>query len=129
MMGVLAGSCLLGPKSTESDRRRVQFLLLFGLGLYVAGMLLRPLHGINKSDHTEAYALVTGGISCALFALVYWVVDVRQWKMWAGLLAPLGQNALLAYILPGMVANAFAIFGLSVFGPRLACPAYRAPPP
>jgi hypothetical protein len=35
--------------------------------------------------------------------------------MWDALLAPLGQNALLAYILPGMVANAFAIFGRSEY--------------
>lgn len=115
MMGVLAGNCLLGPKDAESERRRLRFLLLFGVGLYAAGMLLRPLHGINKSDHTEAYALVTGGISCVLLALVFWVVDIKRWRMWDALLAPLGQNALLAYILPGMVANAFAIFGRSVY--------------
>ena len=115
MMGVLAGNCLLGPKDAESDRRRLRFMLLFGVGLYAAGLLLRPLHGINKSDHTAAYALVTGGISCVLFALMYWAVDVKRWRMWDGFLAPLGQNALLAYILPGMVANAFALFGLSVY--------------
>ena len=115
MMGVLAGNCLLGPKDAESERRRLRFLLLFGVGLYAAGMLLRPLHGINKSDHTEAYALVTGGIPCVLLALVFWVVDIKRWRMWDALLAPLGQNALLAYILPGMVANAFAIFGRSVY--------------
>jgi predicted acyltransferase len=85
------------------------------VGLYATGILLRPLHGINKSDHTEAYALVTGGISCVLFALVYWVVDIKSWRMWDAFLTPLGQNALLAYILPGMVANAFAIFGRSVY--------------
>ena len=46
---------------------------------------------------------------------MYWAVDVKRWRMWDSFLAPLGQNALLAYILPGMVANAFAIFGLSVY--------------
>ena len=85
MMGVLAGNCLLGPKDAASERRRLLFLLLFGAGLYVTGSLLRPLHGINKSDHTEAYALVTGGISCLLFALVYWVVDLKRWRMWDAL--------------------------------------------
>ena len=115
MMGVLAGNCLLGPKDAESDRRRLWFLVLFGVGLYAAGTLLRPLHGINKSDHTEAYALVTGGISCLLFALVYWVVDIKHRKIWDGWLSPLGQNALLAYILPGMAADAFALCGLSVY--------------
>jgi heparan-alpha-glucosaminide N-acetyltransferase len=115
MMGVLAGNCLLGPKDVQSERHRLRFLLLFGVGLYAAGMLLRPLHGINKSDHTAAYALVTGGISCVLFALVYWGVDVKGWWFWNGFLTPLGQNALLAYILPEMVDSACAIFGLSVY--------------
>jgi predicted acyltransferase len=115
MMGVLVGNCLLGPKDAASDRRRLRFMLVFGAGLYVTGVLLRPLHGINKSDHTAAYALVTGGISCVLFALVYWGVDVKGWRFWNGFLAPLGQNALLAYILPEMVDNAFAIFGLSAY--------------
>ncbi len=118
MMGVLAGNCLLGPKNPASDRGRLRFLLLFGVGLYAAGLLLRPLHGINKSDHTEAYALVTGGISCVLFGLVYWVVEIKHWRTWDGILTPLGQNALLAYILPGMVADAFAIFGLSLYWSR-----------
>ncbi len=115
MMGVLAGNCLLGPKDAASERRRLWFLVVFGVGLYAAGLLVRPLHGINKSDHTAAYALVTGGISCVLFALVYWAVDMKRWRMWDGLLAPLGQNALLAYILPEMVDYAFAVFGLSVY--------------
>jgi heparan-alpha-glucosaminide N-acetyltransferase len=115
MMGVLAGNCLLGRRDAKSDEGRLWFLLLLGAGLYAAGTLVRPLHGINKSDHTEAYALVTGGISCVLFALVFWAVDVRRWRMCDGFLGPLGQNALLAYILPGMLANAFGIFGLGVY--------------
>ena len=40
---------------------------------------------------------------------------MKRWRMWDGFLAPLGQNALLAYILPEMVDYAFAIFGLSVY--------------
>ena len=122
MMGVLAGNCLLGPRDAKADRARVRFLLAFGAGLYAAGMLLRPLHGINKSDHTESYALVTGGISCSLFALVYWAVDIRGWRIWNSFLEPLGQNALLAYILPGMIANAFSIFGRDVYWSKAGLP-------
>jgi predicted acyltransferase len=115
MRGVLVGNCLLGPKDAASDGQRLRFMLVFGAGLYVTGVLLRPLHGINKSDHTASYALVTGGISCVLFALVYWGVDVKGWRFWSGFLAPLGQNALLAYILPEMVDNAFGVFGRSMY--------------
>ncbi len=118
MVGMLTGNCLFGPKDAAGERGRLRFLVLFGLGLHLAGILLRPLRGINKPDRTEAYALVTGGISCALFALVYSIVDIKRWPRWNAFLAPPGQNALRACILPGMVANAFAIFGLSVYWSR-----------
>ncbi len=113
LMGVLAGNAL--KDQSLSPRDRVKWMLWLGIGLYIAGTLIRPLHGINKSAHTDAYALVTGGISCFLFALVYWVMDAKRWVTNAPLLVAFGQNALLAYILPDMVKNAFGIFGVTVY--------------
>jgi predicted acyltransferase len=113
LMGILIGNFLRDKVLTPSDR--VRWMLWLGIGLYVAGTLIRPLHGINKSAHTDAYALVTGGISCALFALVYWVMDVRRWVTNMPVLVAFGQNALLAYILPDIVKNGFGIFGMSIY--------------
>jgi heparan-alpha-glucosaminide N-acetyltransferase len=113
LMGVLAGNFLKDDNLSPSNRAR--WMLWLGVGLYVAGTLIRPLHGINKSAHTDAYALVTGGISCVLFAMVYWAMDVKRWLTNLPLLAAFGQNALLAYILPDIVKNAFGIFGVSIY--------------
>ena len=112
MIGVLVGNTFVGEAASLRPPIRVRFFLLFGLGLYLAGTLVRPLHGINKVAATDAYALVSGGICCLAFLLVYWVVDILALRRWAGLLVPIGQNALLAYILPGIVANLFAVIGL-----------------
>jgi predicted acyltransferase len=113
LMGVLAGNFLRDQSLTPRDRAR--WLLWLGIGLYIAGTLIRPLHGINKSAHTDAYALVTGGISCVLFAFVYWLMDAKRSITNITLLAAFGQNALLAYILPDIVKNAFGIFGVSLY--------------
>ncbi len=110
MMGVLVGNCFVGERASMSNRARARFFLLFGLGLYCTGELVRPLHGINKIAATESYALVTGGICCVLFALVFWVVDMRGVSRWAAPLAPIGRNALLAYLLPGLVGNFLGVF-------------------
>jgi heparan-alpha-glucosaminide N-acetyltransferase len=115
IMGVLAGAWLQKGESGPHCLGFVKALLLFALGLYIAGLLLRPIHGIHKSDHTESYALVTGGISAALFALVYWLVEVKHRDLGSKLLTPLGQNALLAYILPEMIADGLGIFGVSIY--------------
>jgi len=53
-------------------------------GLYFAGTLLRPLHGIIKNQATESYTLVAAGICCLLFSLFYWLIDVRNLRAWAG---------------------------------------------
>lgn len=84
-------------------------MLLFGIGLIAAGYLLRPLHGIMKNDGTESYVLVTGGICCLLFAGVYWGLDVKGWKRGTGWIGLVGQNALLAYMLPGLLTRAFDV--------------------
>jgi predicted acyltransferase len=112
MIGVLVGNCFVGEGASLRPWARARFFLVFGVGLYLAGMLVRPLHGINKVAATDAYALVTGGICCLSFLVVYCVMDVMQLRRWAEPLVPVGQNALLAYILPGIVANFFAVLGL-----------------
>ncbi len=95
-----------------SSGQRARFLLVFGLGLYLAGSLLRPLHGINKNAATDAYALVTGAVCCLSFLGVYGVMDLAKFQRWAAPLIPAGQNPLLAYVLPGMLANLLAVLGL-----------------
>ena len=112
MIGVLVGSWFVGEKAWLGPWTRARSFLLFGIGLYLAGMLLRPLHGIHKNAATEPYALVTGGICCLAFLLVYVLMDVMSWEKWAAPLVPVGQNALLAYILPGILGNFCAVIGL-----------------
>ena len=105
MIGVLVGNCFVGEAASLGPAARVRFFLLFGLGLYLAGTLLRPLHGINKVAATDAYALVTGGVCCLSFLVVYCVMDIGHVRQWANPLIPIGQNAVLAYILPGILKH------------------------
>ncbi len=112
MIGVLVGNCFVGDAASLRPAARARFFLWFGLGLYAAGTLLRPLHTINKNAATDAYTLVAGGICCLSFLLVYVVMDMGKWQRWASPLVPVGQNALLAYLLPGMIGNLCAVIGL-----------------
>jgi heparan-alpha-glucosaminide N-acetyltransferase len=112
MMGVLIGNLLLDSSSLVSKAKTMS---LISVALYVSGTMLRPLHGINKSAHTESYALVTGGICCALLALVFYLVEVKGWQRWGAFLIPIGQNALFAYVVPGILGNSFIIAGSSAY--------------
>jgi predicted acyltransferase len=96
--GILLGNLFVG-KERPSQGKVMAFLFTFGLGLYFASALLRPLYGINKNDGTVSWGLVAAAISCWVYLFFYWVIEVaksRKWAEWT--LIPVGQNALLAYI-------------------------------
>lgn len=114
---VIAG-ILVGRLFTERGRTpasRMRFMAVFGLGLFAAGMLIRPLHGISKLGGTDAYALVTAGECCLGFLLFYWLMDVKGWRAWALPFSEAGRNALAAYILPSVVGAILHFTGTSGF--------------
>jgi len=42
--------------------------------------------------------LLTSGISILLFALFYWIIDVRQWRGWAFFFRVIGLNSITIYM-------------------------------
>ena len=108
MMGILVGSTFVGPDAAGGHRARLRFFLLFAVGLYVAGTLFRPLHGINKNAATEAYALVSGAWCVLGFLVVYLLMDVLYPALGHGL-------ALLAKcccFICGVVSNLCGVLGI-----------------
>jgi predicted acyltransferase len=100
------------PPPAALHRRRIVLMAGFALALFGAGMLLRPLHGINKIQATESYTLVCSGLVLALFLLFYVLIDVLHWRAWSALLMPAGANALFAYIAPDLWEQLAAVLHL-----------------
>jgi predicted acyltransferase len=104
LAGVLVGT-LFRKEPAGQPCNKIKFMFWLGAGLYAAGMLIRPLHGISKDNGTDAYALVTAGECCLLFLVFHWIMDVRGFGRWAAWLVPAGVNPLLAYILPDVFSS------------------------
>ena len=103
--GMLAGTLFVPGRDIPEPKRRMKFMACLGLGTLVAGYVLRPLHGINKNQATDSYALVTSGICCLVLLGCYFLMDVKGIKKWANFLLPIGVNPLLAYIMPDIVRS------------------------
>lgn len=125
VLGLLFGQVLMGARSGAA---KLRIFTLTGLGCLTAGYLLSPVVPIVMKLWTTSYALVATGWGCLLFALFYWVIDLRGWRRWAFPLRVIGVNALAAYLLPtliplrrivGVFTNPFAP-ALGSFGPVLA---------
>ena len=81
-------------KKNQLDQR----LLLAGSYLLVCGLFFEAFEGgIKKDDATLSYFFVTSGMA---FFLLF---AFDQFKLLTKILAPVGQNPLLAYALPGLL--------------------------
>jgi predicted acyltransferase len=56
--------------------------------------------------------MICNGISLLLFALLYWVMDVKNHIKWAFFLKPAGENSLTTYIAPALLYHLIWITGL-----------------
>ena len=95
--GVLA-ACLLRVGNDISIWKTSGKILALGLMLFTAGQLIRPLHGANKVDGTDAYCLICAGIACMSFVSVHLAVNlIPLIKKPAEVIGTIGRNALFAY--------------------------------
>jgi predicted acyltransferase len=103
--GLALGMALLPGSALATHAQRLRWGLLYGLGLAVAAYLLHAAHGIhsmfifNKVLATPPWCLLSSAITIAVWALLYWIIEVRGSVRWAALFEGAGQNALTAYLL------------------------------
>lgn len=112
MAGVAVSGMFLGKPSSIRPRRQFVYALSFAVLCAVLGLLLRPL-GISKIRATPTWALWSIAAATAIFALFYWLLDVRHRTGWAFLLRAPGSNTLLTYLLPDLTYFTLAACGLN----------------
>lgn len=101
LLGVLAGEQL---RNRTTRKRQSGVLALMGTLLWVVGLALSHWLPLNKRIWTSTFAMVSAGVSILLFAVLVYLIDVRQVRRgWAFLLI-FGTNAIFAYVLADLVA-------------------------
>jgi heparan-alpha-glucosaminide N-acetyltransferase len=109
--GIVTSLIFLGDHRWKSSWQKIQLALLMSVLCFVAGWLLAPL-GISKIRATPTWSLWSIAASCALFAALYWICDVRKLTRWAWLLRPAGSNTLLTYLVPDIYYFLAGLTGL-----------------
>jgi predicted acyltransferase len=111
LLGVLTVSWLATRRLPET---KVTALLAASVICASGGLLWAQSFPLNKRLWTSSYALFAGGISMAMLALLFWLVDgPPQWRLGTGPLLAFGTNALTAYILSEVLAIALGAIRLA----------------
>jgi len=110
LMGMLTGH-YLHRNSVHSPASKVAMYLLTGITLIVISLCVNILIPINKALWSSSFTLLTGGICILLFAIFYWVIDVKQWRKWAFFFRVIGLNSITIYMAQAIIN----FYGISDF--------------
>jgi predicted acyltransferase len=99
MLGVLCGHLIL---SGLRDRKKLAYLLGGGIASVLAGLVWGTFFPIITRLWTSSYTLLCNGLCMILFALFWWIIDVRGHRKWAFAFIVIGLNALTIYVVQNL---------------------------
>ncbi len=102
LFGILTGQLL---RSKKSGAEKTAWLFVVGNFLLLAGLIMNHWLPINKKLWTSTYAVFMAGMASNIFAICYWLVDVRGIQAWARPFAVYGMNAITVFVLTGLLGR------------------------
>jgi predicted acyltransferase len=116
MAGVATSLVFVGPMSLRwpTFRDKLKLALPLAAICLIMGRMLTPL-GISKIRATPTWCLYCVGSFVLIFALLYWICDVKHQTRWAAFARPAGANTLLTYLLPDLWYFAIGSLGITWF--------------
>ncbi|MFC6102325.1 DUF5009 domain-containing protein [Olivibacter domesticus] len=111
---VLAGS-LIGLMLSQKDSSSQKIILVvtsFGIACLLMGLVLHKWFIISKIQGTPSWAMICNGVSMLVYALLYFIVDVKGKSNWAWMFQAAGKNSLTTYLAPDVIY--FICWGWSI---------------
>ena len=102
LFGILTGQLLQMKRSVE---QKTGWLFVTGNALMFTGAVLNIWLPINKNLWTSSYSIFMAGIAMDIFAVIYWLVDIKGYQRWAKPFAVYGMNAITVFMLSGTVGR------------------------
>lgn len=98
LLGMFAGEFVRCADSRLSGGRKALAMAAGAVVLLVLALGCNALQPINKSLWNPAFVFAAGTYSLGMFALFYYIVDVRRWRRWTGFFRVIGLNSITIYM-------------------------------
>jgi predicted acyltransferase len=102
LLGALAGHVL---RSSLPEKTKTRWMFAAGGALLLLGALMDRWLPINKNLWTSSYAVFMAGWATVILAGFHWLIDVRGYRRWATPFVIYGLNAIVMFVLAGIVAR------------------------
>ncbi|MFC2135654.1 acyltransferase family protein, partial [Bacteroidota bacterium] len=110
LLGIITGHLLIGKKNNV---QKTKLVLLSGIVLVIIGYIINIWVPINKSLWTSSFSLFMSGLASVIFAVSYWVIDVKKCKKWSFPFVICGLNAITLYLFSGIISKLLFIIHIN----------------
>lgn len=103
MLGMFTGEFIRLPEDKVDGGKKTLWMLGAAAVLLGLGLLWSLVFPINKKLWTSSFVLVVGAISLAVYAVIFYLVEVKGWQRWTFPLRVIGLNSITIYLLQQIV--------------------------
>jgi predicted acyltransferase len=98
MLGMFAGRWVQLPDEQVSGNKKALYMLAASVLLILVGWLWSYGFPVNKKLWTSTFVCIVAGYSLLLFALFYYVIDVKGVSRWSFFFRVVGLNSITIYL-------------------------------
>ena len=98
LLGMFTGTFVRNDDPKRSGGRKALVMAAGAVVLLLAALGWNLWQPINKSLWNGAFVCAAGAYSLGLFALFYYLIDVRQWRRWTRFFQVIGVNSITIYL-------------------------------
>ena len=98
MLGMFTGQFIRISSERISGNRKTLYMVGAACVLLIVGMLWNLVFPINKKLWSSSFVCVVAAYSLFLFALFYYVVDVKGYRRWTLFFRVIGMNSITIYL-------------------------------
>lgn len=96
MLGMFTGEFI--RREGITGRRKTGWIAAAGVLLLIVGLAFSGVLPINKKLWSSTFVCVVGSYSLLMFALFYYLIDVRGWRRWTLFFRVVGLNSITIYL-------------------------------
>lgn len=100
ILGMCIGQLLNLPISKIEIAKKTA---IAGVMLVITGLLWNIIFPINKSLWTSSYVLYTAGIATICLTILYYIIDIANYKKWTKLFLIWGVNPMIVFFFSGII--------------------------
>ncbi|MDD4515275.1 DUF5009 domain-containing protein [Massilibacteroides sp.] len=98
LSGMFTGQLVQLPENKCSQKKKVAYMLIAAVAFIIVGCLWNLVFPINKKLWTSSFVCVLAGYSLILFALFYYIIDVKGYNRYSLFFRVVGLNSITIYL-------------------------------